>query len=127
MKHLLRIAIVALSFALLSWHATALPSNDPWPVGFWKMIHDEDGSPSDTMEFRSDGTYVNYGSQCRMTQAKYHVHSMDIYVTAEIPAKGPIALVFRPNAERTRLVYTSPRTAKNATYERVQSGPCPRS
>ncbi len=117
----------ALAFALLSVGAAATSQVDGWPIGFWGMIEDEDGSPADTMEFRADGTYINYGSRCRVSRARYHVFGGDIYVTAEIAGKGPIALVFRPTAERTRLVYTSPRTAKNAIYERVQIRPCQKS
>jgi hypothetical protein len=88
------------------------------------MTEDEDGTPSDTIEFRADGSYVNYGYGCRLASAKYHVGAEDIYVTHEIPGKGPIALVFRPTKDRTKLTYTSPRTRNNAVYERLSKSPC---
>lgn len=116
--------VLVLALLLAADFASALPPGDSWFVGFWNMTADEDGTPSDTMEFRADGSYVNYGYQCRQATAKYHVIAGDIYVTHEVPGKGPIALVFRPSRDRTKLTYTSPRTRNNAVYERLSKSPC---
>jgi len=123
MKRSLKIVALVSLLALLSGHASAQPQNDQWFVGFWQMTADEDGTPSDTMEFRTDGTYVNHGYKCGASTAKYHLHGRDIYVTVEVEGKGPIAIIFRPSSDKKKLIYTSPRTRKNATYERLQNNP----
>lgn len=115
--------LVAFAFSLCG-SASALPSDARWFVGFWKMTHDEDGTPSDTMEFRADGTYINHNYRCRSSESRYHVYGGDIYVTVEIEGKGPIAIVFRQSSDRTKLTFTSPRSRKNATYERLSSSAC---
>ena len=103
MKYAVGIMAGAALLALFTARAVALPSDSPWFVGFWKMTADEDGTPSDTMEFRADGTYVNYGYKCVASSAKYHLYSQDIYVTVEIEGKGPVAIIFRPSSDKKRL------------------------
>ena len=91
---------------------------------------DEDNGPLDFLEIRSDDTIVFWGF-CRNGRAtggeavRFHWHSGDIYVTSEIPGKGPIALVFRPDSSKKKLTYTSPRTRNNAHYEYRDKSPCP--
>lgn len=125
MKQSVRASLL-IAFALaLCAPASALPPEAPWFVGFWTMTHDEDGTPPDTMEFRADGTYINYGYRCSgVAKTKYHVYAGDIYVTFEVEGKGPIAIVFRQNSDRTQLTFTSPRSRKNATYARLRTNPC---
>jgi hypothetical protein len=102
-----------------------------WAIGFWHGILDEDSpsGPFDYMEFRSDGTVKQYG-YCRGGEptggevSQFHLSGGDIYLTAEIAGKGPVALVFRPNSAKTRLTYTSPRTRNNAVYEHRAANPC---
>lgn len=94
-------------------------------AGVWTATSDEDGTPADVMEFRADGTYINYGINCAVSgKSPFHVYAGDIYVTSEIPGKGPVSVVFRPSADKTKLTYTSPRTRNNAIYERLPSNPC---
>ena len=94
-------------------------------VGYWTLAHDEDGTPSDTMEIRNDGTYISHGINCEYrVSIPYHMYKGDAYATIEIPGKGPISIVFRPNL-KGQLVFTSPRTRNNAYYERVDTDPCP--
>jgi hypothetical protein len=96
-------------------------------IGFWHKTQDEDAMPSDIFELRADGTYVNYGFSCHATPAtKFRVITGDIYVKYEVPGKGPIAIIFRPSADRQTLTFTSPRTRHNASYERmpIPSSPC---
>ena len=94
-------------------------------VGFWELSFDEDGSPKDTMEIRSDGTYIAHGWSCKTADViPFHLHNGDMYATMEIPKKGPISIVFRL-LEDGRISFTSPRTAKNAFYSRVEQNPCP--
>jgi hypothetical protein len=94
-------------------------------VGVWTATSDEDGTPADVFDIKPDGTYVNYGIGCRVNaEMPYHLFRGDLYVTSEIPGKGPVAIVFRPNADGSKLTYTSPRTRNNAVYEKLPSNPC---
>lgn len=101
------------------------PDNS-WMLGFWKMTADEDGGPKGTfVEFRANGTYVSYDESCNKFPAiGFHIHDGDIYVTNLIPGKGPVSVIFHPNQERTKLVFTSPRTQNNAVYERATVSHC---
>ena len=101
---------------------TAQPSE---LTGVWTAVSDEDGTPADVFELRGNGTYVNYGIGCNIQEEMpYHVFHGDLYVTSEIPDKGPIAIVFRPSRDGKQLTFTSPRTRNNAVYERLASNPC---
>lgn len=104
--------------------ACALPPSGPWFVGVWSMTEDEDGTPEETIEFRTGGIFVTYGSRCRPATATYREVAGDIYVTYEIPGKGPVVMVFRPSKDHLKLTYTSPRTRNNAVYERLAKNPC---
>ena len=99
--------------------------NEEWLFGTWTAIADEDGTPADVMAFGPNGKHTNYGIGCAVNaEMSYHTHNGDIYVTSEITGKGPVALVFRPSADKNTLVYTSPRTRNNATYARLEPNPC---
>lgn len=116
------IAIVAALLPTLVGAAAAQPA---WLVGSWTAVYDEDGSPADIMEFSADGRFINYGVKCNLVdEHRFHTFNDEVYVTIEIPRKGPIALVFRPSADKKQLTYTSPRTRRNAVYERLKSNPC---
>jgi hypothetical protein len=97
-----------------------------WLVGTWTVTFDEDGTPPDFSDFTADGRYINHGFDCSVrTEMPIHFYNGDIYVTGEIPDKGPIALVFRPSPDKKHLTYTSPRTRNNATLERLPGPKCP--
>lgn len=75
----------------------------------------------DFADFTADGTYVNRGFDCSIrVDMPFHLHDGDIYITFEVPDKGPIALVFRPDPDGKRLTCTSPRTHNNAVMEKTQ-------
>jgi len=99
-------------------------SPDSWMTGTWTATSDEDGTPADIFDFTADGKYVNYGVGCAVrSEMPFHVHGGDIYISIELD-KGPISIVFRPSADRTKLTFTSPRTRNNAVYERLRVNPC---
>ena len=116
--------LAAIVFSSASHANDTLRTNDAWMVGFWHMTADEDGTPADVMEFRADGTHIFYGTACQPFPTTYHLHGGDLYVTIGVPNKGPIVAVFRPTNDRTKLVFTSPRTRNNATYERLSASTC---
>lgn len=92
-----------------------------WLIGTWTPVSDEDGTPPDFADFTADGMYINHGFDCSIrVEAPFHLHDGDIYITFEVPDKGPIALVFRPDLDGKRLTYTSPRTRNNAIMEKTQ-------
>ena len=97
-----------------------------WLYGYWELSTDEDGGVRgmDVDEFRPDGTYSILGPGCKPQLGRYHVFDSDIYVTYDVQGKGPVAMIFRPNATKTILTYTSPRTRNNSTYEKLQRSPC---
>lgn len=111
--------------ALFCCASCAAPAAEPvpaWLVGTWTTIADEDGSPPDFADFTADGKYINHGFDCSVrTEMPFHIHGGDIYITYDIPGKGPIAMVFRPSRDGKRLTYTSPRTRNNATLAKTQS------
>lgn len=122
MRTALFLGLVAI---VLGAPACAKPRVQADYVGFWELSFDEDGSPKDTMEIRSDGTYIAHGWSCRTSDLiPFHLHDGDMYATIEIPNKGPVSLVFRL-LEDGRISYTSPRTANNAYYRRLEKNPCP--
>ncbi len=120
------LVLVGLIFAVSTSAASPAREDESWLIGAWKLTHDEDGGDSDVIEFRAGGDFISWGSKvpCVPRQVKFHVHASDVYVTVEIPRKGPVASVFRPNADRTKLTYTSQETLNNATYERIDRNPC---
>lgn len=116
---------IAAAFALVSAAAGAHTDDTTWITGVWTATSDEDGTPADVFEFTSTGKYVNYGFNCSVASTMtYHVFSGDIYVTAEVRGKGPIAIVFRPSPDHRKLTFTSPRSRHNAVYERLAVNPC---
>jgi hypothetical protein len=99
-------------------------SQEAWMSGTWTATSDEDGTPADIFDFTADGKYVNYGIDCAVrSEMPYHVYAGDIYISIELE-KGPISIVFRPSADKTKLTFTSPRTRNNAVYERLRVNPC---
>jgi len=119
-------------FVLALLAGIALPcqgakSQDPssnWILGVWEKTQDDDHSRADTLKFLSNGTFVAYGPRCEEKVFPYHIHAGNIYLDIEIPGKGPVALVYRPNQAHTALTFTSPRTMNNAVYERVVHPTC---
>jgi hypothetical protein len=92
-----------------------------WLVGTWTVISDEDGTPPDFADFTVDGKYVNYGFNCTIRhEMPFHIYNGDIYITSEVQGKGPVAMVFRPSADKKTLSYTSPRTRRNAVMAQVK-------
>jgi hypothetical protein len=97
-----------------------------WLFGTWTMTVDEDHGPADSMTFRADGTFASYDDQCREHANSYFVRKGMVFLV--IPqAKGPVALVLVPDASKSTLTFTSPRTQNNAVYERSGSPHCLRS
>lgn len=92
-----------------------------WLNGTWEKTFDEDGAPSDKITFRGDGSWISYGPDGQEMTLPYHLDSGDIYLTilSDKPGNGPVALVLRPSHDHAKLTFTSPRTGKNATYERA--------
>jgi len=95
-------------------------------IGFWQMIEDEDGGPlGSVIELRSDHKYVAYAKDCSPYPAMpFHVHAGDVFVSNDIPGKGPVSVLFRPSADGTKLTFTSPRTLNNAVYAFHSTNPC---
>lgn len=118
------IVATILAIASQSSIAAAAERLEPtWLFGAWKVTHDEDNTPPDIMAFKS-GVYVSYGVDCAFRyEWPMHIHGGDVFVKVEWP-KGPISIVFRPNADKTKLTFTSPRTRNNAIYEKLPSNPC---
>ena len=120
--------ILVFCFALTATSALAqgLSRTTPnWATGFWRLTDDEDQlGISDVVEFRADGSWINYTPRCGTSKGQYLVHGNDLVMLREIK-KGGVALVFRPNSDRTKLVFTSPRTQNNSIYTKVLSpSPC---
>ena len=95
--------------------------NIDWLYGTWEKTSDEDGLPSDKITFKDNGAWISYGRNGQETTLPYHLDSGNIYLTIlpETQEKGPVAMVFKPNHDGTTLIFTSPRTGNNATYERI--------
>jgi hypothetical protein len=116
------LAIASLTVGAVAFASDAAPKS---LLGVWTATYDEDGTPADVFELRGDGTYVNFGIDCNVAEEMpYHMFRGDIYVTSEIPGKGPISIVFRPSADGSKLTFTSPRSRNNATYEKLATNPC---
>jgi hypothetical protein len=104
--------------------AHAQQMSPSWLVGTWTVISDEDHTPPDFADFTVDGKYINHGFNCSIrAEMSFHIYNGDIYVTAEISGKGPIAMVFRPSSDKKTMSYTSPRTHNNAVMAQVKT-PC---
>ena len=101
-------------------------SDSTWVVGYWHMTSDEDNGPiGGVVEFRANGEYIGYDKNCNLyPAAQYHGHRGNIYVTSEIPGKGPVSVIFHPNSNHSALTFTSARTHNNAVYERLAGNKC---
>jgi len=117
-KSILLFVLSLPGIALCQSHA-----NHAWLMGTWQKTLDEDNSPTDTLTFRGDGTWIGYGPRCEETVYQYFVHSGDVFLILPQP-KGPVALIFRPNPSNSKLTFTSPRTRNNAIYEKVANPVC---
>jgi hypothetical protein len=111
------VALLALSACFNSFSTRAAENIPSWLVGRWTVVFDEDGTPPDFADFTANGKYINRGFDCGV-RAEMPFH------TAEIPKKGPIALVFRPSQDKKKLTYTSPRTRHNAVMQKVAGNKC---
>jgi hypothetical protein len=122
---LLKVILVAVA-ALGTASCAASEVRAAWVVGYWRMIADEDEGPTGgVIEFRANGDYIGYDKYCNpYPTAEYHDHSGNIYVTSEIPGKGPVSVIFHPNSDRSALTFTSARTHNNAIYERLPGNEC---
>jgi len=118
--------LTVVAAAMMPFAVSATEHGDSWMVGFWHMTADEDHGPlGEVIEFRADRTYVAYTQTCTtFPLAEFHTFKGDIYVTSEIPGKGPVSVLFHPEQGRTRLTFTSVRTHNTATYERLQATKC---
>ena len=116
--------LVIASLAAPSIRAESSSDDRPqWLFGVWELTEDPDGSPTDWMEFHPDGTFVNTLGNCKTATGRFHLYQGDIYLAIEQGGKF-LANGSRPNPERTKLLYTSPRTRNTATYEKVASVRC---
>lgn len=87
------------------------------------MTIDPDNTPTDWMEFRSDGHFVNTLHDCKRFVGRFHLHDGDIYLAIEPDGKF-LANGMRPTEDRSQLLYTSPRTRNTATYQKVLKTKC---
>lgn len=117
---------LAITSLVLSPLVASAEQGPTWIVGTWQKTLDEDHAPPDVMTFRADGTFLSFGPKCEQRTNHYFVHEGDAYLVVMIPGKGPVALVFRPNSDKSHLTFTSPRTLQNAQYEKIASPPCGR-
>ena len=125
--HMLVRTVLAVAVALGSFACSASDRSDPtWVIGYWHMTSDEDNeSIGGVIEFRANGQYIGYDKNCNLyPTAEYHGHRGNIYVTSEIPGKGPVSVIFHPNSNRSTLTFTSARTHNNAVYERLAGNKC---
>ena len=125
MKMFFSIAVGLAIFASSQSSTASQSKHSPSLVGYWTAISDEDGTPADFFEITKNGKYVNYGFDCTVrNEARTHVWEGNLYVTHQIPGKGPIAIIFHPNADGSKMTFTSPRTRNNAVYARITKIPC---
>jgi len=114
------LAALILGCALLPSAAIADDKVPEWLIGTWTPVSDEDGTPPDFADFTADWKYINHGFDCSVrSELPFHIRDGDIYVTIEVPEKGPIAIVFRPRNNGQQLTYTSPRTRNNAVLQKT--------
>jgi hypothetical protein len=122
-----KLFLFSLTCAATFWFSVASSQSEEdvnvtWLVGTWEKTIDEDRAPSDKITFNADGTWISYGPEDQQRVSSYHFYRGDLYLTVEMQDKGPVSLVFRPSKSHSKLTFTSPRTMKNATYERISNG-----
>jgi hypothetical protein len=124
MRHFKPVALTAVLATAFLGQTSCASEGPDWLVGVWQKTHDEDQSPADTIRFRPDGNFINYGPNCQEKLNPYFVHGGNVYLSIEIPGKGPVALVFKPSVDKKALTFTSPKTLNNAVYEQAPNPPC---
>lgn len=120
-------ALALMAVATIALQACAKENAVPsWLPGIWQMTEDQDKGPlGELVEFTADGKYHFYGKDClSMQPIGFHVHDGNIYVTNQIPDKGPVSVIFHPIDGNRKLTYTSPRTFNNAIYSKTQLTAC---
>jgi hypothetical protein len=110
--------------AASSWRSAIANDSVAWLTGYWHLVADEDKTPPDWNEFRTDGAWINIAPNCSTFEGRWHVFDGDVYLTTIVPGKGPIALVFRPSVDKRQLTFTSPRSRNNSVMEKVDSVDC---
>ena len=66
MPKLLVVILVLAGLVSTNVHAEQAHDNRlQWLLGVWELTDDPDGSPTDWMEFRADGTFVNTLGNCK--------------------------------------------------------------
>lgn len=124
MRHIKPAALTAVLAATFLCQTSCASETQDWLVGVWQKTQDEDRSPPDTIKFLPNGQFINYGPNCEEKVNPYFLHGGNVYLSIEIPGKGPVALVFKPSGDRKALTFTSPRTLNNAVYEQAPNPPC---
>ncbi|MCR6663804.1 MAG: hypothetical protein NVV60_11850 [Luteimonas sp.] len=76
-----------------------------WPLGTWVKTVDEDNGPPDSITFRADGTFATYDNQCKEHTNTYFVEKDMVFLVIPL-AKGPIALVLQPTADKKSMSFT---------------------
>lgn len=113
----LQILLITCVLALPGISCSAHNGGAPrWLLGTWDKTLDEDGGPPDSITFKSNGMFVTYDSQCNEHTNSYFVEKGMVFLIIPL-AKGPVALVLTPSADRSSMTFTSPRTQNNAVYE----------
>ena len=126
MKVLISRLLLAIAFlAVFSVQPLQANSNQKnlWLIGTWELKFDPDKMPKDWLEFRPDGTFVSTQLNCNKSSGRYHLHEGDIYFAIEPDGKF-LANGMRPNPEKNKLLYTSPRSRNTSIYEKVQGTGC---
>lgn len=119
--------ITAALAASFSCHAS---EQEPWVVGFWKVVADEneDTSLNQVMEFRQDGGFILYDTDCSplnsANEGTYQLNGNDIYVTSIYGTEGPASLLIHADEKRIKLTLTFPDSNKPLTIERIPSNKC---
>jgi hypothetical protein len=104
-------------------HSSQNSESAGWLVGTWKMISDEDHGTLESIVFRADGRFATYDEQCKEHTNSYFVRNGMVFLVVP-QAKGPVALILVPDAKRSSMTFTSPRTLNNAVYKRSEEPRC---
>jgi hypothetical protein len=118
------LSAIAVLLLLFIQPLQANPDQDNlWLIGTWELKLDPDNMPTDWLEFRPDGTFVGTQLNCNKASGRYHLYEGDIFFAIEPNGKF-LANGMRPNLEKNKLLYTSPRSRNTSVYEKVQHIGC---